>query len=51
MGCKLDFSVITNIALTGRDRVHMSPGKGADWAITPLPELTFDDFIVFQLCV
>jgi hypothetical protein len=26
----------------------MSPGEGADWAMTPLPGLTFDDRIVFQ---
>jgi hypothetical protein len=26
----------------------MSPGEGADWAITPLPGLTFDDVVVFQ---
>jgi hypothetical protein len=51
MGCKLDFSIITNIALTGSDGAHMSTGKGADWAITPLPGLTFDDLIVFQVCV
>jgi hypothetical protein len=24
----------------------MSPGEGADWAITPLPGLTFDDVVV-----
>jgi hypothetical protein len=26
----------------------MSPGEGADWDITPLPGLTFDDVVVFQ---
>jgi hypothetical protein len=26
-------------------------GNRADWAITPLLGLTFDDLIVFQLCV
>jgi hypothetical protein len=27
---------------------YMSPSEGADWAITPLPGLTFDDVEVFQ---
>jgi hypothetical protein len=26
----------------------MSPGEGADWAITPFLGLTFDDVVVFQ---
>jgi hypothetical protein len=26
----------------------MSPGEGADWAITSLPGLTFDYIVVFQ---
>jgi hypothetical protein len=24
---------------------------GVDWATTPIPELTFDDMVVFQLCM
>jgi hypothetical protein len=29
-------------------RGYMSHGEGADWAITPLPGLTFDDVVVIQ---
>jgi hypothetical protein len=36
------------VALYKSGRGYMSPGEGADWAITPLPGLTFDDVVVFQ---
>jgi hypothetical protein len=34
------------VALYKSGRGYMSPGEGADWAITPLPGLTFDDVVV-----
>jgi hypothetical protein len=36
------------VALYKSGRGYMSLGEGADWAITPLLGLTFDDLVVFQ---